>query len=306
MSHPEPIPARAAPSSGSAGVIHDIGYRTYVGRRLGRGYVLRSLYLNGVRSTFGLGRTARAKVLPLLLLVATLLPAVIIVAIEVYAKADVQPISYNRYAMILIPVVAIFVASQAPQLISRDLRFRTVTLYFSRPLTREDYVVAKFGALASALFILLSGPIVILAVGGVLAKFPLWEQTKNFASAEVGAVAFALLLTAVSAVLASGTTRRGLGVAVIITVLFVSYAGTVATQGIAHFYGNDTLAGYLGLLSPFTMADGVQIALVNAPTSTAAGPPETTGELVFVLVAAALVAGCFALLLRRYRKPGVL
>lgn len=102
MSSPEP-PAVGASGAGSAGVIHDIGYRSYDGPRLGRGYILRSLYVQGVRSTFGLGRTARAKVLPALLLAATVLPAVIVVVVEVYAKADVQAISYNRYACSCFP-----------------------------------------------------------------------------------------------------------------------------------------------------------------------------------------------------------
>ncbi|MFL6162084.1 MAG: ABC transporter permease [Jatrophihabitantaceae bacterium] len=293
MSRPE-LPA--------GGVIHDIGYHGYAGARLGRGYMLRSLYLQSLRSTFGLGRTARTKVLPILLLVATLLPAVIVVAVEVYGKVTAQLLSYNRYAMFLIPVIGIFVAAQAPQLISRDLRFRTVTLYFSRPLTREDYVLAKFGALASALFLLLSAPILVLSVGGVLAKFALWQQVRNFLTAEVGALVFALVLAGVSAVLAAATTRRGIGVAVIITVLSVSYTAVVSVQGIAQYYNNLTLAGYLGLLSPFTLADGVQIALVNAPTSTPAPPPGAGGETVFVVLAVALVAGCYGLLLRRYRR----
>lgn len=180
-----------------------------------------------------------------------------------------------------------------------------MTLYFSRPLSRDDYVLAKFGALASALFILLSIPIVILSVGGVLAKFPIWQQTKNFAAAEVGALAFALILAAVSGILAAGTTRRGMGIAVIITVLIISYTAVSATQGIARYDESLTLGGYLGLFSPFTLADGVQVALVNAPPSTAAGPPGALGKTVFVLVALAFVAGCYALLLRRYRRPGV-
>ena len=37
-------------------IIHDIGYRHYEGRRLGRGYVLRSLYVHNLRAAFGLGR----------------------------------------------------------------------------------------------------------------------------------------------------------------------------------------------------------------------------------------------------------
>jgi ABC-2 type transport system permease protein len=299
VSHPE-----TGPPPQVGGVIHDIGYRSYTGARLGRGYILRTLYLQGVRSTFGLGRTARTKVLPLLLLVAIVAPAVVIVAVEVYAKVDKQLLSYNRYPMFVIAVVAIFVAAQAPQLISRDLRFRTVSLYFSRPLTREDYVLAKMGALATAVFILLSVPLLVLAAGGVMAKFGIWEQSRHFLAAEVGALAFALLAAAISSVLAAMTPRRGLGVAIIITVLFVSYTAVVSTQGIATYYDNDTLAGYLGLLSPFTLADGVQIALVNAPVSTPAGPANGLAETVFVLVALALIVGCWALLVRRYRTWG--
>ena len=301
--------AVSGPDDGSgapaAGTIHDIGYRSYEGRRLGRGYVLRSLYLQGLGSTYGLGRSARAKVVPILLLAATLLPALIIVVVEIYLKVDHQLLyTYNRYPMFLVPVIAIFVASQAPQLISRDLRFRTVSLYFSRPLTRSDYVLARFGALASALFILLSAPLLVLSVGGILAKLPAWQQAQHFLSAEFGAAVFALTLASVSSVLAALTTRRGL--AVIITVLFVSSTAVSATQGIAQQFGNDRLASYLGLLSPFALADGVQVAVVNAPYSSVAPPPAGVGQVIFVVAMVALVVGCFALLLRRYRGLGAL
>jgi ABC-2 type transport system permease protein len=181
-----------------------------------------------------------------------------------------------------------------------------VSLYFSRPLTRSDYVLARFGALASALFILLSAPLLVLSVGGILAKLPARQQAQHFLSAEFGAAAFALTLAAISSVLAALTTRRGLGVAVIITVLFVSSTAVSATQGIAQQFGNDRLASYLGLLSPFALADGVQVAVVNAPYSAVAPPPAGVGQVIFVVAMVVLVVGCFALLLRRYRGLGAL
>ena len=64
------------------------------------------------RTTIELLSTARTKVLPILLLIGTLLPAVILVAVEVYAKQDTQLLSYNRYAMFLVPVIGIFVAAR--------------------------------------------------------------------------------------------------------------------------------------------------------------------------------------------------
>ena len=57
----------------STGVIHDIGYRHYDGPRLGRGYLLRSLYVESLRGAYGLGRSAKSKVMPILLLVAVML-----------------------------------------------------------------------------------------------------------------------------------------------------------------------------------------------------------------------------------------
>jgi ABC-2 type transport system permease protein len=133
-----------------------------------------------------------------------------------------------------------------------------------------------------------------------LAQYEAWVNT------EFGAAAFALTLAAISSVLAALTTRRGLGVAVIITVLFVSSTAVSATQGIAQQFGNDRLASYLGLLSPFALADGVQVAVVNAPYSAVAPPPAGVGQVIFVVAMVVLVVGCFALLLRRYRGLGAL
>jgi hypothetical protein len=45
-------------------VIHDIGYQRYDGPRLGRGYAARSLFTHGLRVAFGLGRSAKAKIFP--------------------------------------------------------------------------------------------------------------------------------------------------------------------------------------------------------------------------------------------------
>ena len=47
-----------------AGVIHDIGYQRYAGPRLGRRHVVTALYLHSLRTAFGLGRSANAKIFP--------------------------------------------------------------------------------------------------------------------------------------------------------------------------------------------------------------------------------------------------
>src|SRR5690606_13777765 len=248
LMHPEPAQAGttgSAPPDG--GVIHDIGYRHYDGVRLGRKSVLQALFTQSLRSAYGLGRTARSKVLPFLLLGVMLLPALILEIVLIVARTQTempeeafndQLLPYTRYAIVLQAAIAIFLAIQAPTIFSRDLRFRTVTLYFSRPLTRLDYVAAKYLALVAALVILMGAPLLVMYLGGLLAKLPVGEQTGDFALGLVGVVLFALVFAGVGALIASLTARRGFGVAAIITVLTISYATASLLTGLAESYGN--------------------------------------------------------------------
>ena len=292
-------------SSGPTGAIHDIGYRHYDGPRMGPTYIARSLFVHSLRGAFGLGRSARTKVMPLLLLAVMVLPALLIAAIVIFTNEDKLPLEYSAYAVHLQVIVSIFVASQAPQSVSRDLRYRVVALYFSRPLTRHAYVQAKLLAMSAALFLLLAVPLLVLYVGALLAQMPLWHNTRGVLVGLAGAVVFAVVLASVGLVIAAFTPRRGLGVAAVVAVLLVLAGVSGTIQGIAEHAGNYTTAGYAGLISPFTLVDGVQTWAFGAKSSTISHPHGTTGGIVFVLVTIALVAGCYGLLVLRYRKVSV-
>jgi ABC-2 type transport system permease protein len=284
------------------GVIHDIGFRHYTGPRLGRSYLLLSLYTDSLRGAYGLGRSAKSKVMPLLLLATMLLPAFIIAVIASVSKSDELPLQYTQYANFLQTAITVFLASQAPALVSRDLRFKVMPLYFSRPLVRSDYVLAKFAALASALFILIAIPLTVLYVGALLAKLPFWAQTRGYLGGLVGALIFALVLAAIGLLIASITPKRGFGVAAVITVLLVLSVVAGIVQAIADENDHHKLAGYLGAINPVTLVDGIQVWLFGADSSSIAGPPGTLGGVVFVLLTVVLIASCYALLLLRYRK----
>lgn len=161
--------------------IHNIGYRAYDGPRLGRSYARRSLYSQSLRGSFGLGRSVKSKVLPMLLFGVMCMVALITVAVAMVAPdATKLMMKYTDFAIYLQAVIGLFIASQAPQSVSRDLRFKSVPLYFSRPIERADYVVAKYAAMASALFILTVTPLLVMYVGALLAKFDFADQTKWF------------------------------------------------------------------------------------------------------------------------------
>ncbi|GHC36286.1 ABC transporter permease [Streptomyces cinnamoneus] len=287
-------------------VIHNIGYRTYDGPRLGRAYARRSLYSQSLRGAYGLGRSAKSKVLPMILFGVMCLPAAIVVAVAVSTKLNKLPVDYTRYALWLQLVIGLYVAAQAPQSVSRDLRFKTVPLYFSRPIERVDYVVAKFAAMASALFVLTATPLLILYVGALLAKMDFSEQTEGFAQGLVSVTLLSLLFAGIGLVVAALTPRRGFGVAAVIAVLTIPYGAVSTIQNIALHSDNTTAIEWLGLFSPITLIDGVQTAFLSATTSFPGGhgPGAATGA-VYLLVALALIAGSYGLLMRRYRKAGL-
>ncbi|MBB5119761.1 membrane protein [Streptomyces eurocidicus] len=287
-------------------VIHNIGYRNYSGARLGRAYARRSLFSQSLRGAYGLGRSAKSKVLPMILLGVMCVPAAIMVAVAVTTKMNDLPVAYTRYAILLQAVIGLYLASQAPQSVSRDLRFKTVPLYFSRPIERVDYVAAKFAAMASALFLLTALPLLILYVGALLAKLDFADQTKGFAQGLVSVALLSLLFAGLGLVVAALTPRRGFGVAAVIAVLTISYGAVSTVQGIALARDNTDAISWLGLFSPITLIDGVQTAFLSATSAFPGGHGPGTGTgVVYVLVLLALITGSFGLLMRRYRKVGL-
>ncbi|AIJ14660.1 ABC transporter permease [Streptomyces violaceoruber] len=286
--------------------IHNIGYRSYDGPRLGRAYARRSLYSQSLRGSYGLGRSAKSKVLPMLLFVVMCLPAGIMVAVAVATKANDLPVDYTRYAIVLQAVISLYVAAQAPQSVSRDLRFKTVPLYFSRPIETSDYVRAKYASLASALFILTAAPLLVLYVGALLAKLDFADQTKGFAQGLVSVALLSLLFAGLGLVVASVTPRRGFGIAAVIAVLTITYGAVSTLQAIADVQGSSGAVAWIGLFSPITLIDGVQSAFLGATSASPGGVGPSNGEgAVYVLVTLGLIAGAYGLLMRRYKKVGL-
>lgn len=300
-------PAAGARAGSPPDVIHNIGYRNYTGPRLGRGYARLSLFSQSLRGAYGLGRSAKSKVLPMILLGVMCAPALIMVAVTVFTSRNDLPVAYTRYAIVLQAVITLFVAAQAPQSVSRDLRFKTTPLYFSRPIERIDYVAAKYAALTVALFLLTAIPLVILYVGALLAKLSFAHQTAGFAKGLVSVLLLSLLFAGIGLVIAAVTPRRGFGVAAVIALFVISYAAVSSVQAVADSQEKHDVIGWLGLFSPITLIDGFQTWFLGAHSAfpSASGPPNAAVGTVYLLVLLGVVAGTFGLLMKRYRKVGL-
>ncbi|MFD7728940.1 ABC transporter permease [Kitasatospora phosalacinea] len=292
-------------SDAHGGVIHDIGYRPYGGPRLGRRYATRSLYVQSLRAAFGLGRSGKSKVLPFLLLGGMAAPALGMLAIALFAQLDEMPMDYPGYLASFSVLPQIFLAAQAPVLMSRDLRHHVVPLYFSRPATRGDYVAAKFAAMFSALMIVLVLPLLLLFTGAMLAKFPVGENLLHLLYGLVAAVLYALLYTALGLLIAAATPRRGFGVAAIMGLLMISFAVANITYALnGGFDPAQASASWAFLISPSALVESLvnQLFGLEADSPSALHAPGGAGTAVFTAVLLALAAGGYALTLRRYRN----
>jgi ABC-2 type transport system permease protein len=289
-----------------AGYIHDLGYRPYGGPRLGERAVAWAFFVTGLRNTYGLGRSARSKALPMILLGMMLLPALILVGVLVQARdvldLDSQIVAYSTYPITTQLLISVFVAAQAPALISRDLRFRTITLYLARPMRRSVYVLVRLASLTVATFILIGAPLVLMYAGGLLADLPIRHETGQFLGGMVGAALLAATLSGMAALVAALTIRRGLAVAAVIVVLLVSYTVVSTIQGIALGAGNETVGEVAGLFSPYTLVNGVQVFLFNSPDATPTPPSSDAMGLVYVLAVLVTVLAPIGGLFARYRS----
>ncbi len=301
-------PAVGAPVAGNgAGVIHDIGYQRYTGPRLGRTYAIRSLYTHGLRTSFGFGRTAGAKAFPWSVFALIMVVAAILTAIRSQTGQAVTTyweFPINGVAML----VLLFCAVAAPELVSRDLRSGVLPLYFSRPLTRMDYALAKWAALVSAIFLLLLAPLLLMFLGGAFSfdsMGAVWDEFVEFSKglAIIGVVA--LLYGSISLLIASLSSRRWVSAAVIVVVFLITTPVYGVMQALAYQNSIDgelagsalTLSQVAGLVSPTTMTDGVG-AWWFQPEPTRVGD---FGPL-YGGVVLGVVTLCVLLLLTRYRR----
>jgi ABC-2 type transport system permease protein len=297
--------ARTAPGNG---VIHDIGYRRYEGERLGRAEITTALAWHSLRSAFGLGRGPKAKVVPLLAVIIMCLPAVVGAVLVANNPARAPAISYDTYVPGLrILVMIVFLAAQAPELVSRDLRSRVLPLYFARPVTRLDYPLAKLAAFAIACLILMEVPLLVLYLGTVVqvhSGAAVWAQTRALIPGLGIGLLWSLLLAPIALAIAALSSRRAYasGSVAVFFLLTWTLAHLLAQMAIRTQSGRvpPAAAQIYALISPFTVLDGVRQWL-GGTSAGVIGPPGNYGP-VFGLMLLVFLGGSLALLAARYRR----
>ena len=301
----------AGTRTAGGGTVFDIGYQRYTGAREGRNRARLAVFKNGVRTALGLGRGARAKILPwgfiaILVLIALIMALVAGAAERLGGPGAAQELnlpSHSDFYGIASIVLFVFAAIVAPELLCPDRREGVINLYLVRPLTGSDYIAARWVSFMLVMvaaawlpqFILLTG----LSMGD---PDPLnylrqhWLDIPRFLAAGIAMAAYATTLALLTA---SFTTRRAyasvflVGLFVITTPFTTGLASEIegpAGQWISMFnltnipvHVNDVIFGEASLLT------------ADAPAGTL--PP---GVLISWYVVWSLIPG--AILWLRYRR----
>jgi ABC-2 type transport system permease protein len=303
----------------ASGVIHDRGYRRYDGARLGRLQIVRALLWYSFRSALGIGRGPKAKIVPVIAFVAICLPA-IVNAVAV-AQGGAPLVGYESYSFPLrVIVLTVFVAVQAPELVSRDLRSLVLPLYFSRPMRRGDYPLAKYLAFTAACLLLVELPLLLLYLGNIASakSGAIWPNTRGLLAGLAIGLMWAVLVAAIGLALASLSRRRAYATGAVAIFFFLTYVlaqiiRQVAGRGPGPFPPPQTETGaqrLADLISPFTSLESITKWIAGVPhafTGPAPSPVPDPGGYgpAYVVILAALLAASFAVLAARYRKADV-
>lgn len=153
------------------GAVFDLGYTPHDGPRLGRRAAVAATVKDGLRRVFGIRRKARKKVLPILLFVIAMMPAIVSVGFvfltsQLPVDALDSPLgSHYEYFSFTASIVLLFAALASPELLIPDRVDGVMSVYASRPMTVTGYLTARAAALGGVMAAFMLLPQLLLYIG---------------------------------------------------------------------------------------------------------------------------------------------
>jgi ABC-2 type transport system permease protein len=169
--------------------IFDQGYQHWKGKLSGHAWRWLAICRHGLRGQF------KNRIVRMVLLLAWLPALVLVIAMALWGlfeqgseqviqllkpilppgvaadphayRQAIWTIAYSTFFKFEIFFIMLLMVIAGPNLISRDLRFNALPLYFSRPLRRLDYFVGKLGVIAALVAAVAVAPAVVAYVFGI-------------------------------------------------------------------------------------------------------------------------------------------
>ena len=279
--------------------IVDQGYRPYEGPREGIVGSIRTVVLHSLGRVLGIRRGAIAKILPILIIVISFLPAVTFVGMAALLPRSlvaegILP-SYGQYYGYITSAIVIFAAFVAPELLCTDRRTRMLGLLLASPLDRTTYLVAKGTAVLISLAVVTIGPPLLMLLAFTFegaGPESLADWLAVFIRILVAGLVIAALHATLSLAVSSFTDRNGFASAAVLLVLLLS---NIVVGILIEAAGAPSWTAVFDLLSlPFELVTRIY------PDVDPGRPDLDTGVLTAAYVAWTL--GFVAVMVERYRR----
>jgi ABC-2 type transport system permease protein len=281
----------------AANSVQDRGYRRYEGPRRGSFLRMRALFAAALRRGLGVRRPWNAKIVPWTLLALALIPAAALVALRLGgALSDSRMYTPAGYlegsAVILLPLAA----AVAAELVCPERREHVLTLVFTRPVRRWEYLVAKLAALLVPLGLVTLAPLAALISSDALAAPDAGVWLRANADSPLRVVAACATVSTFYAALAfavaSAFARRGLAT---VAAVGLPLAGSILVQTLAE--AKLGVGRWLALADPLSAPFRASEWMLGAPVRGEFEGPAYLAALALVTAAAITVW------LRRLRDP---
>ena len=285
-------------STGQYGEIFDRGYLHYTGPRLGQIHAIWALARYSMARALGIRRPWTAKIIPMLLYAAVAIPVLIAIGIRAFFPAF-EFLDYAAFFGAIFLLVGIFVAMIAPEMMSSDRQDRLLPLYFSRPIGRGSYVLAKLLATGLLTLSMSVVPAIVLWLGnGLLADEPLAalrDSLGDLGRIVVAGTMIAFYLGAIALTISSFTGRKSIAVGVIILGFVLTESLSLAIS--EALQDQPDLARWVTVLSPARTIASMVGQLFDEPDL------ETGIPLTATLgVMAAVIAICCGVMFAWYQR----
>jgi ABC-2 type transport system permease protein len=257
---------QAPAEGGRYGEVFDRGYKHYDGPRLGRQHARRALVGYSVKRAMGIKKSWTAKVIPIFLYIAVLMPVIVTLGIRAFLPSA-EVLHYYDYFGFIFLVEGVFAAMIAPELLCSDRQENVLPLYFARSISRADYLISKLTAAALLMLTMSLAPAAILWLGRqLLEDRPLRAMSDHIGDLGRLAVAGVLVsfyLGSLALMVASFTSRKLISIAVTIIALLISTSLAIALAVVI----DSESARFLTFLSPVNTINGMVASLFGVVTN---------------------------------------
>ncbi|MGA0121788.1 MAG: ABC transporter permease [Gaiellales bacterium] len=293
--------------------IHDVRYRPFSGELRGstRRAVASMARWSALRA-LGARRPWTAKVVPIVLALIALGPAVTVLGVKSLLGGDLVEqlptdlVPYAAYYTLIGFAIWAYAAIVIPETICPDRRSRVLDLYLSTAMSPREYVLGKVLASLVPLLAVTTLPLAVLYVGNVFfATEPLayiGDNLREIPAILAGGLLIALVYTLMGLAVASLTSRRAFASVGFILLLVISGLAAGALAEVADLGLNARMINLQAL--PVWLA---QIMIGGEQITGGDGPfvVENRPDAVPLIVANAVVcAVCIGILWLRYRRRG--